>query len=145
MGVLFPGVDHLSYSKLSSSNCSAVWDWGLIRLYIPSLACYFDQNSTLLVWSKSPTLQCYMRWSKALCHITANTTDENIVPIEFCFVSFFDRVSLCSSGCPGSCPVDCTGLKFRNSPPFVFQVLDLKVYHQHSASVCTFLKEDISK
>jgi hypothetical protein len=60
----------------------------------------------------------------------------------FCFVLFFwvffffflvfvfvflDRVSLCSSGCPGIHVVDQAGLELRNLPASASQVLRLKV------------------
>ena len=45
----------------------------------------------------------------------------------FFFFSFFwDRVSLCSPGCPGNHSVDQAGLKLRNSPASASQVLGLK-------------------
>jgi hypothetical protein len=43
----------------------------------------------------------------------------------FCFV-FRDRVSLCSPGYPGTHSVDQAGLKLRNPPASVSQVLGLK-------------------
>ena len=46
----------------------------------------------------------------------------------FCFVLFFqDRVFMYSPGCPGIHSVDQAGLKLRNSPASVSQVLGLKV------------------
>ena len=39
---------------------------------------------------------------------------------------FQDRVSLCSSGCPGTHSVDQAGLELRNSPASASQVLGLK-------------------
>jgi hypothetical protein len=43
------------------------------------------------------------------------------------FLFFFgDRVSLCSSGCPGTHSVDQAGLKLRNLPASASQVLGLK-------------------
>jgi hypothetical protein len=46
----------------------------------------------------------------------------------FCFVLFFfwDRVSLCSPGCPGTHSVDQAGLELRNSPDSATQVLGFK-------------------
>jgi hypothetical protein len=44
----------------------------------------------------------------------------------FCLFVFRDRVSLCSSGCPGTHFVDQAGLKLRNLPASAFQVLGLK-------------------
>jgi hypothetical protein len=45
----------------------------------------------------------------------------------FCFVLFFwDRVSLCSPGCPGTHSVDQAGLELRNLPASASQVLGLK-------------------
>jgi hypothetical protein len=46
----------------------------------------------------------------------------------FCFVFwlFRDRVSLCSSGCPGTHFVDQAGLKLRNPPASASRVLGLK-------------------
>ena len=46
----------------------------------------------------------------------------------FCFVLFvfWDRVSLCSPGCPGAHSVDQAGLKLRNPPASTSQVLGLK-------------------
>jgi hypothetical protein len=49
----------------------------------------------------------------------------------FCFLFFFffqDRVSLISSGCPGTHFVDQTGLELRNPPASASRVLGLKVY-----------------
>jgi hypothetical protein len=43
----------------------------------------------------------------------------------FCFV-FRDRVSLYSSGCPGTHFVDQAGLELRNPPASASQVLGLK-------------------
>jgi hypothetical protein len=39
---------------------------------------------------------------------------------------FRDRVSLCSSGCPGTHSVDQAGLELRNPPASASQVLGLK-------------------
>jgi hypothetical protein len=50
----------------------------------------------------------------------------------FSLLSFFfglvfqDRVSLCSSGCPGTHSVDQAGLKLRNLPSSASQLLGLK-------------------
>jgi hypothetical protein len=48
----------------------------------------------------------------------------------FCFVLFcsvfWDRVFLCSPGCPGTHSVDEAGLKLRNPPDSASQVLGLK-------------------
>jgi hypothetical protein len=47
--------------------------------------------------------------------------------LEHCTIFFFrDRVSLCSSGCPGTHFVDQAGLELRNPPAFASQVLGLK-------------------
>jgi hypothetical protein len=43
----------------------------------------------------------------------------------FCFV-FWDRVSLCSPGCPGTHFVDQAGLELRNPPASASRVLGLK-------------------
>jgi hypothetical protein len=43
------------------------------------------------------------------------------------FVCFWDRVSLCSPGCPGTHFVDQAGLELRNPPTSASQVLGLKV------------------
>jgi hypothetical protein len=45
----------------------------------------------------------------------------------FFFLVFWDRVSLCSPGCPGTHSVDQTGLELRNPPASASQVLRLKV------------------
>jgi hypothetical protein len=42
------------------------------------------------------------------------------------FLVFRDRVSLCSSGCPGTHSVDQAGLELRNLPASASQVLGLK-------------------
>jgi hypothetical protein len=44
----------------------------------------------------------------------------------FGFLVFRDRVSLCSSGCPGTHFVDQAGLELRNPPASASQVLGLK-------------------
>ena len=51
------------------------------------------------------------------------------------FVCFFNRVSLCSLGCPGTHSVDQVGLELRNPPASVSQMLGLKV----CATVPSFL------
>jgi hypothetical protein len=43
-----------------------------------------------------------------------------------CFLFFRDRVSLCSSGCPGTHPVDQAGPELRNPPVSVSQVLEFE-------------------
>jgi hypothetical protein len=43
-----------------------------------------------------------------------------------CFVLFWDRVSLCGPGCPGTHSVDQAGLELRNPPASASQVLVLK-------------------
>jgi hypothetical protein len=53
---------------------------------------------------------------------------------EWAFILFYfggggglrDRVSLCSSGCPGTHSVDQAGLELRNTPASASQVLGLK-------------------
>jgi hypothetical protein len=45
----------------------------------------------------------------------------------FCFVCFWDRVSLCNPGCPGTHFADQAGLELRNLPASASQVLGLKV------------------
>jgi hypothetical protein len=47
--------------------------------------------------------------------------------INFFFFSQ-DRISLCSSGCPGTHSVDQAGLELRNPPASAYQVLGLKAY-----------------
>jgi hypothetical protein len=46
----------------------------------------------------------------------------------FVFLFFQDRVSLCSSGCPGTHSVDQAGLELRNPPASASQVLGLKAW-----------------
>jgi hypothetical protein len=41
---------------------------------------------------------------------------------------FWDRVSLCSPGCPGTHSIDQAGLKLRNLPASASQVLGLKAW-----------------
>jgi hypothetical protein len=48
-----------------------------------------------------------------------------VVVVVFGFV-FQDRVSLCSSGCPGTHSVDQAGLELRKSPASACKVLGLK-------------------
>jgi hypothetical protein len=45
----------------------------------------------------------------------------------YLFIYFWDRVSLCSPGCPGTHSVTQAGLELRNSPASASQVLGLKV------------------
>jgi hypothetical protein len=47
------------------------------------------------------------------------------------FVCFWDRVSLCSPGCPGTHFVDQAGLELRNPPASASQVLGLKACMHH--------------
>jgi hypothetical protein len=44
----------------------------------------------------------------------------------FCFI--WDRLSLCTFGCPGTCSVDQAGLELRDLAASAFLVLGLKVY-----------------
>ena len=44
----------------------------------------------------------------------------------FVVVVFQDRVSLCSSGCPGTHSVDQAGLQLRNPPASASEVLGVK-------------------
>ena len=46
--------------------------------------------------------------------------------LKFYISGFWDRVSLCSPGCPGAHSVDHTGLELRNPPASASQVLGLK-------------------
>jgi hypothetical protein len=43
-----------------------------------------------------------------------------------CLLVFWNRVSLCSPGCPGTHSVDQAGLELRNLPASASQVLGLK-------------------
>jgi hypothetical protein len=49
-------------------------------------------------------------------------------------LSFWDRVSLCGPGCPGTHSVDQDGLELRNSPVSASRVLGLKMYPDQSVS-----------
>jgi hypothetical protein len=51
----------------------------------------------------------------------------NFFFFSFWFLVFQDRVSLYSSGCPGTHSVDQAGFKLRNPPASTSQVLGLKV------------------
>jgi hypothetical protein len=52
---------------------------------------------------------------------------EKVNFLSFYFIfDFQNRVSLCSSGCPGTQSVDQVGLKLRNPPASASQVLGLK-------------------
>jgi hypothetical protein len=57
-------------------------------------------------------------------------THINILCFLFCFVFvllvFLEKLSLYSPGCPGTHSVDQAGLRLRNSPASVSQVLGLK-------------------
>ena len=66
----------------------------------------------------------------------------------FCFVLFFwfffffffwDRVSLCSPGCPGTHSVDQVGLKLRNLPASASRVLGLKAPNLFLFLLCSQL------
>ena len=61
----------------------------------------------------------------------------------FCFVLFvfLDRVSLCSSGCPGTHSVDQAGLELRNPPASASQVLGSKACTTTAQFLLLFLKE----
>jgi hypothetical protein len=55
------------------------------------------------------------------------------------FVCFWDRVSLCSPGCPGTHSVDQAGLELRNPPASASQVLSsILLIHLFSANECFF-------
>jgi hypothetical protein len=53
----------------------------------------------------------------------------NILIFDIQNIQFFfqGRVSLCSSGCPGTHSVDQAGLELRNLPASAYQVLGLKM------------------
>jgi hypothetical protein len=57
----------------------------------------------------------------------------------FFFLVFRGRVSLCSSGCPGTHSVDQAGLELRNLPASASQVLGLKAYTTAARQCSTFL------
>jgi hypothetical protein len=62
----------------------------------------------------------------------------------FCFV-FQDRVSLYSSGCPGTLFVDQVGLELRNPPASASGVLGLKACAPTAQKACDlFLMESVS-
>jgi hypothetical protein len=85
-------------------------------------------SSPSLEWMRDPVFvpQPYAKSSifihSAICSVRA-------FPTFFCCCLFVfqDRVSLCSPGCPGTHSVDQAGLKLRNLPASVCQVLGLKV------------------
>jgi hypothetical protein len=52
---------------------------------------------------------------------------------------FWDRVSLCGLGCPGTHSVDQAGLEFRNPPASVSWVLGLKACATMPGCICCFL------
>jgi hypothetical protein len=58
----------------------------------------------------------------------------------FFFLVFQDRVSLYSSGCPGTHFVDQAGLELRNVPASASQVLGLKVCATTTGSVCFLIE-----
>jgi hypothetical protein len=49
----------------------------------------------------------------------------------FFFLVFRDRLSLCSSGCPGTHSVDQAGLELRNPPASASRVLGFKGVRHH--------------
>jgi hypothetical protein len=62
-------------------------------------------------------------------HNTENSYNMNLAPSQgyaFFFFSLGDRVSLYSSGCPGTHFVDQAGLELRNPPASASQVLGIK-------------------
>jgi hypothetical protein len=65
-------------------------------------------------------VESFTSWPKGIA-------GDSFVCLVFLFVFFWDRVSLCSSGCPGTHFVDQAGLKLRNPPASTSQVLGLKV------------------
>jgi hypothetical protein len=65
-----------------------------------------------------------------------------LFPVLFFVCLFFrDRVSLCSSGCPGTHSVDQAGLELRNLPTSASQVLGLKACATTAWLSCPFLRE----
>ena len=70
-------------------------------------------------------------------HMAAGNWTQDLWKSSQCVVLFFsfsfllvlwDRVSLCSPGCPGTHSVDQAGLELRNPPASASQVLGLKVW-----------------
>jgi hypothetical protein len=59
-------------------------------------------------------------------HTYTHTTHTNNNKIIFCFLFFRGRVSLCSSGYPGTHSADQAGLELRNLPASASRVLGLK-------------------
>jgi hypothetical protein len=58
----------------------------------------------------------------------------------FLFLVFWDRVSLCSPGCPGTHSVDQAGLKLRSLPVFASQVLGIKGVSHHCLTYNSYIK-----
>ena len=57
----------------------------------------------------------------------------------FVWFVFWDRVSLCSPGCPGTHSVDQAGLELRNQPASASRVLEFKVCISTAGlGLCTF-------
>ena len=59
--------------------------------------------------------------------------------IVYCFLFFWDRVSLCSPGCPGTHSVDQPGLELRNPPASASWVLGFYLFLRRGFSVWLWL------
>jgi hypothetical protein len=80
----------------------------------------------LLPWYK----ELLQRWNVSLSIRTSYSFTSLgffcLLVFAFCFLCFQDRVSLYSSGCPGTHSIDQAGLELRNLPASASQVLGLK-------------------
>jgi hypothetical protein len=89
--------------------------------------------SPVTCWAISLTLVFALYWAllipSSLCFspFVLGSLSFLWVLLFVCFVFFRDRISLCSSGCPGTHFVDQAGLELRNLPASASRVLGLKV------------------
>ena len=126
-----------------NGQCSVLvgirWRWSGGKYWVcentpsPLVACSFSSHLyisvsyfALIVLTKehntTKSLHALFNWRILMIFIYHCKTKDNF----FFFLVFWDRVSLCSLGCPGTHSVDQAGLELRNPPASAYQVLGSK-------------------
>ena len=88
-----------------------------------------------LLWFELRTFGRAVGCSYPLSHLTS--------PWLFFVLFFWDRVSLCSPGCPGTHSVNQAGLELRNPLASASQVLGLKACATHTQLLCVYFIDHI--
>jgi hypothetical protein len=88
------------------------------------------------------TISCIAVNGNQRLHVTKSSLFFSFL---FFFFSFWDRVSLCSPGYPGTCSVDQAGLELRDPPASPSWVLELKVWTATWPHKMFSMKEEMNR